>query len=92
MAETHLEWISGDPFAWVSSSDRSTISKMRKLAAARPDEVTIKMEPQQNDGWIYVKIPTDYIKFGLPRRRNLTDEQRQELAARLKANLQKQEV
>lgn len=87
--ETVIEWIENDTFAWVSSDSRKMINKMRKLAADHPEDVIIKAQPEKNSGMIYVKMPVKYIKFGAPRRYNLTDEQRKAYAERLKINLEK---
>lgn len=71
--------------AYISSDERRWISKIRKLAEARPDEVVIKYQPEDNDGCICATVPTCWIKVSPPRRVEMTEEQRQASAERMRA-------
>ena len=49
-----------------------------------PDEVRIIAEPENNDGCIYCELPTEWFSIRPPVKKNLTAEQRQKLADRLR--------
>lgn len=61
--------------AFFSSDERRWITKIRKLAEQNPDEVTIIRQPEENDGCIYAKLPSSYLKIQPKIKRQLTDEQ-----------------
>lgn len=69
---------------WVSSDQQKIINRVRKLAAEHPDEVTVKAQPEQNDGCIYATMPAEWLKLSPPRAVNMTDEQKAELAERFR--------
>lgn len=53
--------------AYFSSDERKWYTKIRKLAAEHPDEVTILEQPETNDGCIYAKLPASWLKIVPPR-------------------------
>lgn len=53
--------------AYFSSDERKWHTKIRKLAAEHPDEVTILEQPETNDGCIYAKLPASWLKIVPPR-------------------------
>ena len=67
--------------AYFSSDERRWINKIRKLKLQRPDEVEILKQPEENDGCIYCKIPTHYLR--LQAKREVTEEQREQAKERL---------
>ena len=68
---------------YVSSDERKWINRILKLAEEHPDDVQILASPEKNDGCIYAVVPTKWIKVTPPHKRNLTDEQKDELRNRL---------
>lgn len=70
--------------AYVSTDDFTLIRKMNRLSEEHPGEVVIIAEPEENDGCWYGTVPGNWIKIAPPIKRNLTDEQRAEMAERLK--------
>ena len=68
---------------YFSSDERRFITKIRKLQEKYPDKVRIIKEPEDNDGCIYCELPTEWFTIRVPKKMNLTDEQRQEIADRL---------
>ena len=48
---------------YFSSDERKWISKVRKLAEQYPDEVQIICQPETNDGCIYAKVPSAWLKI-----------------------------
>ena len=69
--------------AWVSSDERRWITKIRKLAEQKPDDVTIIRQPEENDGCIYATLPVCWVEIRAKTRRELSDEERLVLADRL---------
>lgn len=83
ITETCFNWTAEGP-CFASSDDRHWIAILRRMAKEHPEDVTILAEPQNNDGCIYVKMPTSYIHVHAPRKNKpLTDEQRAALVERL---------
>lgn len=85
--ETSLSHDGGSKVWHVTASESWSISKLRKLAEQHPDEVKIYHE--NDDGSILVELPRNYVKFSAPKRMNLTDEQRVELAEKARKNFKK---
>ena len=81
--ETALEYLD-DKIMLVSSDQQKIINKVRKLAEAYPDKVTIKRQPEQNDGCIYATMPAEWLKLSPPKQIEMSDEQKAEVAERLK--------
>ena len=68
---------------YFSSDERKFITKIHKLKDKYPDEVRIIAEPENNDGCIYCELPTEWLKIMPPKKMNVTDEQREQIAQRL---------
>lgn len=81
--ETCCEYLD-DKVMWVSSDQQKIIKRVRKLAELYPDSVTIKRQPEQNDGCIYATMPAEWLKLNPPRKIELTDERKAELSERLR--------
>lgn len=82
--ETIFSSDSDNKFATVTSNERKWITKIRKLAEQRPDEVKIVLEPEDNFGYMLVHLPKSYMKLSPPHTKTMTDEQRAAAAERLK--------
>ena len=78
--ETSCSYTGGE--AWMSSDERKWITKIKELAEKYPDDVEIRRMPENNDGCIYAKIPSSWLKIQPKFHRNLSDEQRVALADR----------
>lgn len=70
---------------YFSSDERKFITRVRRLAEKHPDKVRIIKQPEENDGCIYCELPTEWFSIRPPVKRNLTDEQRRDLADRLRS-------
>lgn len=68
---------------YFSSDERKFISKVRKLKEKYPEQVRIISDPEDNDGCIYCELPTEWLRIQPPKKMNLTDEQREQIALRL---------
>lgn len=69
---------------YVSTDERWLINRILRFADKHPDKVTVIRMPENNDGCLYCKMPSNWLKITPPVKRELTDEQRTELAERLK--------
>lgn len=81
--ENAIEWINGQSRVTVTLSQGRYISKIKKLAEKFPEEVEIIKE--NADGTILAHIPLNYIKINRASR-DLTEEERGELAERARNN------
>ena len=79
-----------DTTMYVSSDQLRVINRIRKLAEQHPDEVTILRQPEQNDGCIYATMPSAWFKISPPIKREMTEEQRQAAAERMRVIAAKQ--
>lgn len=82
MQETCVEFVKSEPTLSWYSSDSKWIARMVQLANERPDEVKIVYKDE--DG-LMVHCPASWFKSPKPPiKRDLTPEQREELAERMK--------
>lgn len=79
--ENNIEFLRNQTTATVCFSQGRFISKIKKLKEKYPDDVDICVE--NADGSIVAHIPTKWVKIS-PRTSNMTEEQRQATAERLK--------
>lgn len=83
MIETYFEYSDGG-VAWVSTTERKLIRKFYKLAEKYPEKVAVLRRPEINDGMLYGKFPTAFLKLAAPKSMNWTPEQRQAQIDRMK--------
>ena len=81
--ETCFNYCNADK-AFFSSDERRWINRVRKLKEDHPEEVRVIAESEKNDGCIYAEMPVRYLHIFAPPKRELTEEQREEMSARLK--------
>lgn len=79
-----------DKTLFVSSDHQKWINKIRKLADQYPDDVEIKNRPEENDGCICATMPSDWLRISPPRKVEMSEEQKAELAERLRLAREKQ--
>lgn len=84
MADTGINTIMLEDRYGISSDERCWITVIKNLKKQYPDAVTIVRNPEDNDGCIVASFPKTWLKITPPRHMNLTDEQRMELAERLR--------
>ena len=77
--ENNIEWVTGDSTISVTLTSQRHITKIRRLAERKPDEVKITTN---KDGSIYATLPLSYLKFNPPM--NLTEEQKEKLREKAK--------
>ena len=87
--ENMIEWISGTRTATVTFTNAKHINRMKKLYEERKDE--FKYFKENSDGSICAKVPLKWIKInpgslpGTGKKREMTEEQKEELRKRLAA-------
>lgn len=81
--ETCINYCDDDK-AFVSSDERRWINRVRKLKEDYPEQVRVIRQPEENDGCIYATVPIKWVRINPPKKTNLTDEQKQALADRMK--------
>ena len=82
--ETSWDWYSDESTATMSSNEAVWVRKLTSLAEQYPDDVVIRKAPEDNDGFILVNLPKKWFKIKPPTKRNMTDEQREALADRMR--------
>ena len=90
--ETAIGYLNVDDCATFSSSEQKWINKILKYAESHPGEVRIQCRPEDNFGELVAYIPKSWLKVSPPRKREMTDEQREEAAKRLAAARSKKNV
>ena len=81
--ENNIEFLTGDTGCVFTFTDRTMITKMKKLYDTRPNDFEYVIE--NNDGSICGRVPKSWArKFGPPATRNLSDEQRAAMSERMK--------
>lgn len=73
---------------FVSTDEQWLINRIMRFSETHPDEVEVMRYPQDNDGCLYCKLPSNWLKITPPAKRDLTYEQRAAAAERLR-NLRK---
>jgi hypothetical protein len=68
---------------WVSTDERRMITRMMKLIAEHPDETEIIKRPEENDGCLYCKVPSTWLKIAPPVKREMSDEQKAAASQRM---------
>ena len=82
--ENNIEWITGDNTMSITLTSQRHITKIRKLAERKPEEVKIVAN---KDGSIYATLPLSYLKFNPPM--DLTEEQKEKLRERVRVAREK---
>lgn len=82
--ENNIEWITGENTIAVTLTSQRHITRIRKLAERKPEEVKIAAN---KDGSIYATLPLSYLKFNPPM--DLTEEQKEKLREKAKSMREK---
>lgn len=72
-----------------SSDEMKWRNRIAKLAKEHPDEVVILKRPEENDGCVYAKLPSYYLKIQPKKAVHYTDEQKLAQAERMRNLLSK---
>ena len=82
--ENNIEWVTGDNTMSITLTSQRHITRIRKLAERKPEEVKIVAN---KDGSIYATLPLSYLKFNPPM--DLTEEQKEKLRERVRVAREK---
>ena len=82
--ETALNYLDVEKYATFCSSERKWINKINRLHEQYPNDVQIIHDAESNYGMILAHIPKSWFKISPPKKMNLTDEQKQARAERLR--------
>ena len=86
MEENVIEWFNNSKEVSITASQRKLINKIEKLKAENPDEVVVI---RNQDGSIFAKLPVNWVKIKKPSKRELTDEERKEMAELFRQRMDK---
>lgn len=79
--ETYAGYVRGDEYAYLYSAESKWIRKMKRWAEEFPDQVKVVID---NADGMEINMPTSWFKISPKRERNLSDEQRAAMSARMK--------
>lgn len=86
MEENVIEWFNNSKEVSITASQRKFINRIEKLKEENPDEVVIV---RNQDGSIFAKLPVNWVKLKKPSKRELTDEERKEMAELFRQRMDK---
>lgn len=83
--ETTVQAMADEKTFTLYSSESKWINRITKLSEQYPEEVKITNTYKSDDGFnsITAEIPKNYLKISHPRKINITEERRKELAERM---------
>lgn len=89
MLESTTDHVHGEPFMYYCTSEPKYLRRLRKLLEEYPGDIEVKFDDGQT---LDVKLPASWFREPRPPRKvNMTEEQRQAAAERLrKTNAEKQ--
>lgn len=73
-----------DKTMFVSTDERWLINRIMKFSKAHPNSVEVIRYPERNDGCLYCKLPSNWLKITPPAKREMTAEQKAAAAERLR--------
>lgn len=81
--ETAINYLD-DRVMHVSTDEMKWKNRIEQWAKEYPEECVITVRPENNDGCMCAKMPASWFRMRPPIKRNLTDEQREEMGNRLR--------
>ena len=89
--ENAIEWLEGQKTAAVTLHSMKIRNRVLALAKEHPDKVKIIARPDEKgqDGYLLAHIPASWIKINAPAVRKISDEQKEQMVARLAAAREK---
>lgn len=86
--ENAIEFLYGDKQATGTFCSPKFVNRLKKLAENNPDECKIVAENE--DGSIVAHFPVKWVKVSPPRKRDMTEEEKDALRERFKKSLGRQ--
>lgn len=84
MNETGFEYLVENNYATVWSSERKWINRIIQLQESHSKDVQIIHTPESNSGTILAHIPKNWLKISPPKKVNMTEERKIQLAENLR--------
>lgn len=81
MDENVIEWLNGSDYIGVTLSQKKWINKVETMA--RQDE-NVRILARNADGSIFAHLPISYLKLSKKRRVQLSNEEREAMAERMR--------
>ncbi len=82
--ENNIEWVTGlkdEDKITLSLSSKRYINKVKKICSEHPEDTKVI---ENDDGTIYAELPIGCLKISYPNKRELTEEEKEELRERIK--------
>ena len=83
--ENNIEWVTGlkdEDKITLSLSSKRFINKVKKICSEHPEDTKLI---ENDDGTIYAELPIGCLRISYPNKRELTEEQKDELRERMRA-------
>ena len=81
--ETAFDYYGNEKNAYFSTSENKWIKRIYELKKQYPEQVNIKIYPEDNDGCLCATLPKTWLKLNPPRKMELSDEDREQRRARV---------
>lgn len=88
--ENVIEWLDLDGQVTVTLHGGKLKNRVMKLAKEYPDEVDIRVSPDNNHGYLVAHLPKKWVKISPPKKQEWSEEQRQAKREWMTALRQKQ--
>lgn len=82
MTETSINYLGDDKHAVISTDERKWVNRIHALKEEYPDQVEIRSVFK--DGTVVAHFPKAWVKVRPPAKKNLSEEQKQVLAERMR--------
>lgn len=82
--ETALNYLVEDEHMTFCTCEKKWINRINKLKEEHPDDVDITDYPESNHGYMVVHLPKSWFTIRVPRKLDLTDEQREAMAEHMR--------
>lgn len=89
MDENVIEWVNGSDYIGVTLSQKKWINKVELFAT---QDENVQILARNADGSIFAHLPISYLKLSKKRTVELTNEERGELAERLRKARNKEDI
>ncbi|MBO5969970.1 MAG: hypothetical protein J6S14_15890 [Clostridia bacterium] len=67
----------------ITTNELGWIRKIQRLAEEYPEDVVIKLQPDENYGYLLASVPTPWFVIRPPKKMNLSEEQKDALRERM---------
>lgn len=83
--ETALNYLAEDEHLTFCTCEKKWINRINKLKEEYPDDVDITDYPESNHGYMVVHLPKSWFTIRVPRKVELSEEEKQRRSERLRS-------